>query len=110
MRIKKNPLISHHQFSLELLIAEGSSLNTMKKDLGMKLRAVVKSHLIAQILPEKSLEKCRNHVNMINKKNLIFLISDKKVFDINLVSNSHLNRPDQIFRASKRWRRSALST
>jgi hypothetical protein len=41
---------------------------------------------------EKRLEKCRNLVNLLKTKKPIILFSDEKVFDVDSVSNSRLDR------------------
>ncbi len=64
----------------------------MKKDLDVKSRARVKKHLINQVSKEKRLQKDKKLVNLLKTKNPIILFSDEKVFYVDSVSNSRLDR------------------
>jgi hypothetical protein len=91
-RIKKDPFVSQRQLARELQIAEGSIRNLLKKDLNIKSRARVKKHLINQVSQDKRLQKSKKLLNLLKTKKPIILFSDEKVFDVDSVSNSRLDR------------------
>ena len=91
-RIKKDPFVSQRQLSRELQIAEGSIRNLLKKDLNVKSRARIKKHLINQVSQEKRLQKFKKLVNLLKSKKPVILFTDEKVFDVDSVSNSRLDR------------------
>jgi transposase len=92
-RISKDPFVSQRQLAREFRIAEGSVRNVMRHDLGVKSRARVKKHLVTQVSQDKRLEKAKNLVNMLKEKSHpVILFSDEKIFDVDSVSNSRMDR------------------
>jgi transposase len=91
-KFKKDPFKSMRQVARELQINKKQVRQVVKVDMKAKSRARVKKHLVTQVSKEKWLEKSQNLLNIIRKKMPAILFSDKKVFDVDSVSNSRLDR------------------
>jgi transposase len=91
-KFRKDPTKSMRQVARELEIHERQVRQVVKVEMKAKSRARVQKHLINNMSKEKRLEKCRNLVNLLKTKKPIILFSDEKVFDVDSVSNSRLDR------------------
>jgi inhibitor of nuclear factor kappa-B kinase subunit alpha len=91
-RIKKDPFKSIRQIAREVGIEEKTARMICKQDVKVKSRARVKKHLINQVSKEKRLERSRKLLNILKDKKPIIFFTDEKVFDLDSVSNSRLDR------------------
>jgi hypothetical protein len=92
-RMRKDPFVSMRQMARELNIHKKQVREVVKLDLKAKSRARIKKHLVSQASKEKRLKKLKILVNMLKEKSHpVILFSKKKVFDVDSVSNSWMDR------------------
>jgi transposase len=92
-RIKADPHVSIRQAARELNIDERTARDICKKDLKVKSRARIKKQLINQSSKEKRLERSKILLNELKREPMgVIFFTDEKNFDLDSVSNSHLDR------------------
>jgi transposase len=91
-KIRKDPFISIRQVAREADVSERTARRIVKLDLQMKSRARMKKQLVNISSKEKRLERCRILLNILKDGKPTIFFSDEKVFDLDSVSNSRLNR------------------
>jgi inhibitor of nuclear factor kappa-B kinase subunit alpha len=92
-RVAADPFVSIRQMARELQINEKTARTICKEDLGLKSRARMKKQLVNQSCKEKRLDRSRKLLNILKeKKQPVILFTDEKIFDLDSVSNSRLDR------------------
>jgi hypothetical protein len=92
-KIEQDPTKSMRQMARELKISERSVRDIVKLDLKAKSRARTKKHLVTQVAKDKRFEKSRKLLNMLKSGSQpVILFSDEKIFTVDAVSNSRLDR------------------
>ncbi len=92
-KIEENPQQNIHKITKDLKVDKSAMSRIVRKDLGMKLRAVTKVQGLTAKQREKRLERCKVLLNKLkNGKDKILVFSDKKKWTVDAVSNSRSTR------------------
>jgi inhibitor of nuclear factor kappa-B kinase subunit alpha len=92
-RINADPFVSIRQVARELEMDEKTARTICKDDLGVKSRARMKKQLVNTNCKEKRLQRAKLLLNVLKeKKQPVIFFTDEKIFDLDSVSNSRLDR------------------